>query len=219
MRIPYRFLPALSRNAPALLGRVYRRFCSVFADILCVLDKAQIVCYAVSRIYLYCAPRRTRHEIPQCMLAASRADLRALASGCSAANEELDADPVVARYRDTEIRQSLVDYEKKNQSALSGGKEVHDRDAVDQLLLNRIMLDEAERLGLSVTQEEVDAEFAAQKKNYEEFPEVRTYIDEYCKSAGITLDGYYAAIQDQLPRVILRQKLRNELGREYCAEQ
>ena len=128
--------------------------------------------------------------------------------GCSAANEELDADPVVARYRDTEIRQSLVDYEKKNQSALSGGKEVHDRDAVDQLLLNRIMLDEAERLGLSVTQEEVDAEFAAQKKNYEEFPEVRTYIDEYCKSAGLTLDGYYAAIQDQLPRVILRQKLR-----------
>ena len=93
--------------------------------------------------------------------------------GCSAANEELDADPVVARYRDTEIRQSLVDYEKKNQSALSGGKEVRERDAVDQLLLNRIMLDEAERLGLSVTQEEVDAEFAAQKKNYEEFPEVR----------------------------------------------
>lgn len=142
--------------------------------------------------------------------------------GCSAAKPESDAaqeqDPVVARYRDTEIRQSLVDYEKKNQSALSGGKEVRERDAVDQLLLNRIMLDEAERLGLSVTQEEVDAEFAAQKKNYEEFPEVRAYIDEYCKSAGITLDGYYAAIQDQLPRVILRQKLRNELGREYCAE-
>ena len=138
--------------------------------------------------------------------------------GCSAANEELDADPVVARYRDTELRQSLVDYEKKNLSALSGRKEVRDRDAVDQLLVNLIMLDEAERLGLSVTQAEVDAEFAAQKKNYEEFPEVRAYIDEYCKSAGITLDGYYAAIQDQLPRVILRQKLRNELGREYCAE-
>ena len=96
--------------------------------------------------------------------------------GCSAANEEPDADPVVARYRDTEIRQSLVDYEKKNQSALSGGKEVRERDAVDQLLLNRIMLDEAERLGLSVTQEEVDAEFAAQKKNYEDFLEVRTDI-------------------------------------------
>ena len=26
---------------------------------------------------------------------------------------EADTDPVVARYRDTEIRQSLVDYEKK----------------------------------------------------------------------------------------------------------
>ena len=52
--------------------------------------------------------------------------------------------------------------------------------------MNLIMLDEAERLGLSVTQEEVDAEFAAQKKNYEEFPEVRAYIDKYCKSAGIS---------------------------------
>ena len=30
------------------------------------------------------------------------------------------------------------------------------------------------------------------------------------------LDGYYAAIQDQLPRVILRQKLRDALGEAYC---
>lgn len=80
------------------------------------------------------------------------------------------------------------------------------------------MLDEAERLGLSVTQTEVDAEFTAQRKNYEDFLEVRTYIDAYCKTAGITLEEYYAAIQEQLPRVILRQKLRNELGQEYCAE-
>ena len=61
--------------------------------------------------------------------------------GCSAAKTEpeADTDPVVARYRDTELRQSLVDYEKKNLSALSGGKEVRDRDAVDQLLVNLIM--------------------------------------------------------------------------------
>ena len=146
----------------------------------------------------------------------------ALLSGCSAAKPQSDAaqelDPVVARYRDTEIHQSLVDYEKQNQSAVSSGKAVSDKDAIDQLLINLIMLDEAERLGLSVTQEEVDAEFAAQKKNYEDFPEVQAYIDQYCETAGITLDGYYAAIQDQLPRVILRQKLRNALGQAYCAE-
>ena len=142
--------------------------------------------------------------------------------GCSAAKPQSDGaqekDPVVARYRDTEIHQSLVDYEKQNQSTVSGGKAVSDKEAVDQLLLNLIMLDEAERLGLSVSQEEVDAEFAAQKKNYEDFPEVQAYIDEYCKTAGITLDDYYAAIQDQLPRVILRQKLCNALGQAYCAE-
>ena len=142
--------------------------------------------------------------------------------GCSAANPQSDAaqeqDPVVARYRDTEIHQSLVDYEKQNQSAVSGGKAVSDQAALDQLLINLIMLDEAERRGLSVSQEEVDSEFAAQKKNYEDYPEVQAYIDEYCKAAGITLDDYYAAIQEQLPRVILRQKLRNALGQEYCAE-
>ena len=42
--------------------------------------------------------------------------------GCSAANEEPDADPVVARYRDTEIRQSLVDYEKKNSPPSPAGR-------------------------------------------------------------------------------------------------
>ena len=154
------------------------------------------------------------------MLAASRAALRLLLFGMQRRKDGTGSGHRPGRralpgHGDP---QSLVDYEKKNQSALSGGKEVRDRDAVDQLLVNLIMLDEAERLGLSVTQAEVDAEFAAQKKNYEEFPEVRAYIDEYCKSAGITLEEYYAAIQEQLPRVILRQKLRNELGREYCAE-
>ena len=36
------------------------------------------------------------------------------------------------------------------------------------------MLDEAEQRGLSVTQEEVDAEMAGQRKNYEEYEEVRS---------------------------------------------
>lgn len=139
-----------------------------------------------------------------------------LLAGCAKQDAAQEADPVVAAYGETELRRSLVDAVKKNMQALSGAKAVSDKEAADQLLLNLIMLDEAKRRGLSVTQEQVDAEFEGQKKNYESYPEVQQYIDDYCAQAGITLDAYYDAVRDQLPRTMLRQLLRDELGREYC---
>ena len=82
----------------------------------------------------------------------------------------------------------------------------------------KAMLDEAEQRGLSVTQEEVDAELAGQRKNYEEYEEVRSYIDDYCTKMGITTEQYFDTVAEQLPRVILRQRLRDTLGQEYCQQ-
>ena len=62
------------------------------------------------------------------------------------------------------------------------------------------MLDEAEQRGLSVTQEEVDAELAGQRKNYEEYEEVRSYIEEWCTKMGITTEQYFDMVAEQLPR-------------------
>ena len=124
-----------------------------------------------------------------------------LLAGCADKKGVQDDDPVVASYGETEIR---------------GGKAVSDQEAVDQLLENLAMLDEAEHLGLSVSQEEVDEAFAAQQQNYEEYEDVRTAVDAWCKQVGVAPDGYFAAIRDQLPRVILRQKLRDALGEAYC---
>lgn len=152
---------------------------------------------------------------PAPLLAAAILALSLLA-GCADKKGVQDDDPVVASYGETEIRRSLVDYEKQNQQALSGGKAVSDQEAVDQLLENLAMLDEAEHLGLSVSQEEVDEAFAAQQQNYEEYEDVRTAVDAWCKQVGVAPDGYFAAIRDQLPRVILRQKLRDALGEAYC---
>lgn len=139
-----------------------------------------------------------------------------LLTGCAGKESVQDADPVVASYGETEIRRSLVDYEKQNQQTLSGGKAVSDKEAADQLLLNLAMLDEAARLGLSVSQEEIDAAFAAQQQNYETSEDVRAAIGDWCEQTGVTTEGYFAAIREQLPRVILRQKLRDALGEEYC---
>ncbi len=80
------------------------------------------------------------------------------------------------------------------------------------------MLDEAEQRGLSVTQEEVDAEMAGQRKNYEEYEEVRSYIQEWCTKMGITTEQYFDMVAEQLPRRMLRQRLRDTLGQEYCAQ-
>ena len=54
-------------------------------------------------------------------------------------------DPIVASYKDTQIHESLVAYEKQNQINVTGDKTVSDADALDQILLNLIMLDEAEQ--------------------------------------------------------------------------
>lgn len=133
------------------------------------------------------------------------------------ANEQL-SDPIIATYKDQEITQSLMEYEKQNMELIGGGSEVSDRDATNQLLMNLAMLDEAKSLGISVTNDEVNDALSAQHKNYDEIEEVREYIDDFCAAAGITIEQYFSIIEDQLPRVILRQKLRDELGKEYCEQ-
>lgn len=126
-------------------------------------------------------------------------------------------DPVLAKYKDTEITRSLVDHWKEVKRQLGGGA-VSDRDMVDELLVNTIMLDEAESRGLSVTQEEIDAMLQSQHDNYDAFEEIRTIIDDYCKEQDMTTEQYFAVLEEQIPRSILRQKLRDALGEEYCAE-
>ena len=78
----------------------------------------------------------------------------------TACQKQTSDDPIVASYKDTQIHESLVAYEKQNPINVTGDKTVSDADALDQILLNLIMLDEAEQRSLSVTQEEVDAELA-----------------------------------------------------------
>lgn len=145
--------------------------------------------------------------------------LAGLFSGCAEKEAAVqEADPFAATYGKTQIRQSLVDYEKQNLQAMNGNQTVTNREAAEQLLLHLAMLDEAEQLGLSVTQEEVDAAFAVQKQNYETNDEVRQYIDDWCEQTGVTADDYFRAVQEQLSRVMLRQKLRDALGEAYCKE-
>ena len=136
-------------------------------------------------------------------------------AGCGRPAGEV-RDPVVASYRGQQILESAVEREQERQTALAGGKTVSRRAAIDQLLLDLIMLDEAERRGLSVTQEEVDLELTGQRQLYEQDEQIREMLEEYCSENGITVEQHFAILEEQMPRWILRQKLRDALGQEYC---
>ena len=53
----------------------------------------------------------------------------------TACQKQTSDDPVVATYKDTQILQSEVAYEKENQINVTGDKTVSDADALDQILL------------------------------------------------------------------------------------
>ena len=63
----------------------------------------------------------------------------------TACQKQTTDDPVVASYKDTQIHESLVAYEKQNQINVTGDKTVSDADALDQILLNLIEYDEVDR--------------------------------------------------------------------------
>lgn len=147
----------------------------------------------------------------------SRTPTQMMGAAYAAASSKIN-DPVVATFKDKQITQSAVDYEKRGMTVVEGKTAVTDEQAINKLLRNAVMLDEAARLGLSVTQEEIDYELSGQHKNYEEYEEVREIVNDFCENAGITLEQYYTLLEERLPHMILRQKLRDTLGQEYCEQ-
>ena len=59
----------------------------------------------------------------------------------TACQKQTSDDPIVASYKDTQIHESLVAYEKQNQINVTGDKTVSDADALDQLLFGNVDVD------------------------------------------------------------------------------
>ena len=127
-------------------------------------------------------------------------------------------DPVIAAFKGTEIRQSRIDCEKQIMTVMEGRTTAGDAQALNRRLRNLAMLEEAERRGLTVTQEEVNYELNGQRQLYADEEGVREMLDDYCENAGITIEQHFSMQEELMPHYILRQKLRDALGQEYCAQ-
>jgi SurA N-terminal domain. len=88
-------------------------------------------------------------------------------------------------------------------------------EAVDQLLLDKILLEEAKKRGLLASDEDVANAMKSLKEVYE-IPEGKVRIDEVCKGMGMTFDEYWAYTEEYMPRTISRQNVLAEFKQQYC---
>ena len=91
-------------------------------------------------------------------------------------------------------------------TVMEGRTTAGDAQALNRRLRNLAMLEEAERRGLTVAQEEVNYELNGQRQLYADEEGVREMLDDYCENAGITIEQHFSMQEELMPHYILRQK-------------
>lgn len=126
---------------------------------------------------------------------------------------------LAATYKNHQVTKAEVAMMKEMRAVASGGaaKNITDREIAEDLILGYILLEEAERMGLTATEEEIEQMVDAAKLSYS-IPDGKEILDEYCAGAGITIDEYYEILREQAPRTIARQKVKDAVGKAYCEE-
>lgn len=141
--------------------------------------------------------------------------------GCSGGTEG-QADPagdaVAATYRGEPIMQSVVENQKETAELRNNtaAEAVSEREIIDRIIANMIVLEEAEKRGLTATEEEVETFLADTVYASYEMPEGKEIIDSYCASAGLTYEEYVQSVREQAPTIIAKAKWEEAIAREYC---
>ena len=136
-------------------------------------------------------------------------------AGVTVADESLP----LAEFHGEKIYQADVEY-YNNINNLSSAEVTNTQttqETLTEILQNVVLFEEAERLGYTATQTEINAMVDNAKLAYS-LPEGKVLIEQYCEGANITVDEYFEYLKVQAPRVIARQKLLNAVGMKFCEE-
>ena len=57
---------------------------------------------------------------------------------------------------------------------------------IDRLLVGRMLVEEAESRGVAATKAEMEDNLSSLKASYNDYPEVKKQVDEYCSGAGLS---------------------------------
>lgn len=131
-----------------------------------------------------------------------------------------DETRVIAQYGESVFTEKDVNLRLEMNRVTGGDMAEKDteKEAVEQLAVGRMLLEEAEKRGLTATKEEIAQFLAGQKRAYEESAEVKASLDEYCAGAGMTIEEYWALLEQYAPETVTRQKLKGEILESYRAE-
>ena len=130
-----------------------------------------------------------------------------------------DEDPVLAVYHDFEVTESMVIYQQQMDALRDPAlrQNLTDQEIVDNILIGRMLLEEAEDLGLTATQEECDEMIASAKAAYA-LPEGNQMLDDWCADMDTTIDAYWAQLAAEAPDTISREKVRSYIKDSYRAD-
>lgn len=137
-------------------------------------------------------------------------------SGCSNPGQpntpEQSGEPgLLAEYHGEKVYQADVERYQQDVDGMTT------EEALNEILRNTVLLEEAQRLGYTATQAEIDAMMENVEVTYS-MPEGKELMDQYCQAAGITVEEYFTRLEEQAPRTIARQKLLDAVGEAYCEE-
>lgn len=126
----------------------------------------------------------------------------------------LDGKAAVASYNGKFLTREILDHNRFNYE-FYGADAGSDMELINRIIENMILLEEAKRQGIVVTEEDIDAYMDSQKRAYA-IPEGKEQVDAYLQAMGMTLDEYYAQHRKQAPDIIARNRLTNSVMKEYC---
>lgn len=176
----------------------------IIFSVICLIILSAVVASAASEESLFFDAGKTLRDYYDSILSLANTD---------------DTANLAAIYQDKKISWAVVEQNRSARMlyAEEGAQPLTDREVVDSIVEGMIMVEEAQRLGIAATQAEIDSMVEGTKLNYE-IPEVKELLDDYCAGAGITIEEYYDLVKEYAPAIISKQKLRNELGRQYCQD-
>lgn len=132
-------------------------------------------------------------------------------------------DTVLAEYKDFKVTQGMVNFQKRAANLAGDNPNIeasdYTKDAIiDRLLIGRMLVEEAESRGVAATKAEMEENLSSLKASYNDYPEVKKQVDEYCSGAGLSIDEYWTQVYDQSYDQISRTNLRIQLGKDFCSE-
>lgn len=92
------------------------------------------------------------------------------------------------------------------------------REIAERLIGGQLALEEAEQQELAATDQEIQEYMQSLRENYETIPEVKAQIDEFCASAGQTLEEYFQTVEEQAYATLTLNRFKGAFYEKWGAE-